>query len=256
MSTFLWHRKIFFLYIMAAILPLLGGCSAWNSVTSMFSSPPPEEMKVTGTDADMTREAMEFFNTGRYMMAEEIFQKIRDRYPFSPYATVAELRLADCKYYRDFYLEALPLYENFEQLHPTNDAIPYVIYQEGACYYEMMDTPDRDQSNTLKMIDTYRRLLTRFPESPFSYEAKKRIKEGTDLLAEHEYVVAEWYSRVDRPACAVNRLERLIMLYPDASIRPEAEELLASQKAIMVINSEEAKILPDTEPWYRKLWPF
>lgn len=250
------HIKILLFGLIFFIFSLfLGGCSTWKSVTSMFSAP-VDEAALTGSDVKMTRDAMEFFDTGRYTMAEEVFQKIRDRYPFSPYATVAELRLADCKYYRGFYEEAIPLYQNFEQLHPTNDAIAYVIFQEGACYYELMDTPDRDQSNTLKMIDTYKRLLNRFPDCQFSYEAKRRIAEGRDLLAEHEYVVAEWYSRVDRPACAVNRLEKLLMLYPEAKIRPEAEELMASQKTLVQKNAEETKVIPDTRPWYKKLWPF
>jgi outer membrane protein assembly factor BamD len=186
----------------------------------------------------------------------ETFQKIRDRYPFSPYATVAELRLADCKYYRGFYEEAIPLYQNFEQLHPTNEAIPYVIFQEGACYYNLMDTPDRDQSNTIKMIDTYKRLIERFPDTPFTYEAKKRIREGNDLLAEHEYVVAEWYARVDRPNCAINRLERLLALYPDAKVSPKAQTLLEEQKKIARENAKESKEIPEAPAWYERLWPF
>lgn len=221
----------------------------------MFSSA-PEEMSITGTDVQMTNEAMEFFNRGRYMMAEEVFQKVRDRYPFSPYANVAELRLADCKFYRGYYNEAIPLYQSFERLHPTNEAISYVIFQEGSCYYELMDSADRDQSNTVKMIDSYSRLLERFPESPFSFEAKKRIREGNNLMAEHEYIVASWYARVDIPKCAVNRLERLLMLYPEADIRPKAKRLLEKQKAIDYTESEETKILPDTSPWYMSLWPF
>jgi len=241
-------------FILGAAM-LTGGCS---SLFGNMFEPAPPEINITGDEIEMTREAMDYFNNGRYLLAEEIFQQIRDRYPFSPQATLAELRLADCKYYRLLYDEAIPLYEEFEKLHPNNDAIAYVIFMEGSCYYELMDTADRDQENTHRMIDTYDRLLKRYPNSPFSYEARKRIKEGRDLLAEHELIVARWYARTHQQAQAVNRLNFLLALYPDTKWVDDARDLLEQQTASMSIEEikEEDRVKSIIEPWYKKLWPF
>ena len=206
----------------------------------------------------MTREAMEYFYTGRYILAEEIFQKVRDRFPFSPQATLAELRLADCKYYRMLYEEAIPLYQEFQKLHPNNDAIAYVIFMEGSCYYELMDSADRDQENTHRMIDTYKRLLSRYPDSPFSYEAGKRIMEGRNLLAEHELIVATWYARTDQPKQAINRLNLLLAMYPDTKWVDDARKLLEDQIENQSSDEkrEEERVKKIISPWYKRIWPF
>ncbi len=234
-----------------------GGCSKDSWFGKIFEPAPPE-VDLSGDEIVLSREAMDYFNTGRYLLAEEIFQKIRDRYPFSPQATLAELRLADCKFYRLLYEEAIPLYQEFEKLHPNNDAIAYVIFMEGSCYYELMDSADRDQGNTHSMIDTYDRLLKRYPDSPFSYEARKRIKEGRNLLAEHELIVAKWYSRTDQAKQAINRLNILLALYPDTEWVDDAEEMLAKETTAMSLagQREEERVKAIGEPWYKKLWPF
>ena len=72
-----------------------GGLFSWFHYATRPVSPDDE--------VGLTDKAVNYFVRGRYILAEEIFQKIRDRYPFSPYATLAELRLADCKFYMGLY---------------------------------------------------------------------------------------------------------------------------------------------------------
>lgn len=230
---------------------------------NIFSSSDEEEEQLP-PEAQLTARALEYFQKERYQLAEEEFQKIRDRYPFSPYATVAELRLADCKYYRGIYEEAIPLYQDFEKLHPTNEAIPYVIFQIGSCYYNLMDTPDRDQAATKNMIETYERLITRYPDSPFTLEAEKRIKEGRALLAEHEWVVAKWYFRTDQLPQGVKRLENIIALYPDTPIYPAAVKELLKYEYVYEYLKREGYDQDKTEsvtgegekPWWKWMVPW
>ncbi|WP_456430763.1 outer membrane protein assembly factor BamD [Thermosulfuriphilus sp.] len=172
------------------------------------------------------REAMKDFERGRYVVAFEKFQTIRDRYPTTPYALLAELKMADCKFYSGSYEEAIVLYEQFEKLHPTNEAIPYVIFQIGSAYYRMMLSPDRDQTNTRKAIEAYERLLRDYPDSPYTFEARRRIGRCRDNLAAHEYYVAHYYFRVKKYRAAYARLEYLLKIYPDTRSAPKAQRLL------------------------------
>ncbi len=253
---------ICFIISISFILSSCSGKGKDSWLKNVFS-PSPEEEGPIPPEAQLTAKAMHYFEIGRYLLAEDEFKKIRDRYPFSPYATVAELRLADCKYYQGLYEEAIPLYQEFENLHPTNDAIPYVIFQIGSCYYKLMDTPDRDQTNTHKMIETYSRLIRRYPDSPFTLEAQKRIKEGRALLAAHEFAVAKWYFRTDHPIQALKRLENIVTLYPDAPIYPKALKILAENRDLVPKIDEymkpaetEAASLETKKPWWKRLWPF
>lgn len=239
----------------------LSACSGKDSWLKNIFSPKPVEEGPVEPEAQLTAKAMHYFDIGRYLLAEEEFKKIRDRYPFSPYATVAELRLADCKYYQGLYEEAIPLYKDFENLHPTNDAIPYVIFQIGSCYYHLMDTPDRDQTNTHKMIETYTRLIRRYPNSPFTVEAQKRIKEGRALLAAHEYVVAQWYFRTDHLMQGLKRLENIVILYPDTPVYEKAIKILAENRDMVehlddyMKTKNQAPSLEEETPWWKRLWP-
>ena len=247
------------------IIGIFAGCAGKESgieaakdkgVFSWFRSaaaPSPEPE----SEVDLSDKAMGYFVQARYILAGEIFQKVKDRYPFSPYATLSELRLADCKFYMGDYDEAISLYEEFEKLHPTNEAVTYVIFQEGSCYYRLMKGPDRDQTFTLKLTETYGRLLNRYPDSPYTYEVRKRMAEAKNRLAQHEVMVAQWYIRTGQVSQAKNRLETALHLYPDTSAGVKAASLLKkegiSQQTFTV---KTDKLKESGESWWRRLIPF
>lgn len=209
------------------------------------------------SEVNLSEEAMDYFVRGRYTLAEEIFQKVKDRYPFSQYATLAELRLADCKFYSGNYEEAISLYEEFEKLHPTNEAVTYVIFQEGSCYYRLMENPDRDQTSTHKLIKTYERLLNRYPDSPYSYEARKRIAEAKNRLAQHEILVARWYIRTGQVPQAKNRLEIAMDLYSHTSAGVKAARLLKNERIFQETSTAGTDRVKESEgSWWRRLIPF
>src|SRR5512139_2761540 len=71
----------------------------------------------------------------KYDDAIDTFEKVRDRYPYSEQAMLAQIKVADAYFYKKKYDEALQAYKEFEKLHPTNKAVPYCVYREGLCYY-------------------------------------------------------------------------------------------------------------------------
>ncbi|MGB9713237.1 MAG: outer membrane protein assembly factor BamD [Dissulfurimicrobium sp.] len=220
-----------------------------------FSSLYPTSKASRGNEKEMVMEAMYDYERGLYSTAAEQFQKIKDQFPFSPYATLAELHLADCKFYEGEYEEAVTLYEEFEKLHPNNEVVPYVIYQEGRCYHRLMSTADRDQTDTRKLIETYDRLLKRFPNSPYSFEAKRRIKEARQMLAEHELVVARWYIRTGQYPQARARLQNVLDLYPDTPASISAQKLL-SKIAHSGTRADRVAGGREKRGWIYRLFPF
>jgi outer membrane protein assembly factor BamD len=171
-------------------------------------------------------EGMDDFSVGKYHTARKSFEEIMDRYPFSPQAMLAELKAADSHYYQGNYQEAKVLYQQFEERHPTNEAIPYVMFQIGMCDYARTDRIDRDTSGARDAIQSFSRLLRAYPDSPYTSEAKARIEAAREFLVNHEYFVAVFYVRTDREQEAAHRLKHLIAMYPDATITPTARKLL------------------------------
>lgn len=171
-------------------------------------------------------QGMEDYNIGKYFTAIEFFEEIINRYPFSPEATLAELKAADCSYHLERYFEALLLYEEFENRHPTNESIPYVIYQKAMCNYKQIDRIDRDTSGAIKAIALFKQLLKAYPNSPYSEDARTRISTATEFLANHEYFVVEYYMRAGKHDQAKVRLRYILANYPMSQVAPKANKLL------------------------------
>lgn len=185
-----------------------------------------ESSTIQKSAESLAMEGMDDFNVGKYHTAIKSFEEIMDRYPFSPQAMLAELKAADSHYYQEDYLEAKVLYQQFEDRHPTNEAIPYVMFQIGMCDFARTDRIDRDTSGARDAIQSFSRLLRAFPDSPYTTEAKARIQAAREFLVNHEYFVAVFYVRTDRYDEAAHRLKYLTAMYPNSAITPMAKKLL------------------------------
>lgn len=196
----------------------LAGCA---SLSSIFSKTSKES-----TAEELAQEGMDHLKNGNHFKAQESFQKIKDRYPFSQYGLLADLKLADVHYYKEEYDEAVASYREFEKLHPTNEALPYVVYQVGMCYFKQILGDDRDQSSTTSAQSEFQRLLNTYPDSPYAPDARQKIKECREWLARHEFYIGRFYFRTKRYDAAIKRLTKLAADYPESAIIKETLPLI------------------------------
>ncbi len=214
----------FILFTMLTFLLLsAGGCA---QIRSFFDNNDEEETDVRLSAQTIAGTGMEEFQNGKYYKARKKFDEILDYYPFSPEAMLAQLKAADSNYYLENYPEALMLYHEFAERYPTNEAIPYVMYQTAMSHYQQIDRVDRDTSGAEKAIREFSKLLRAFPDSPYSNEAKARIRAANEFMVNHEYFVVEFYLRTEKYEEAKARLQYLVSTYPDATITPKARKLL------------------------------
>lgn len=211
------------------LLVLMSGCSDLKK-TFNFTSIDENGNEVTD-DIDLpARElllnGMDDYTVGKYFTAIEFFEEILDKYPFSKEAVLAELKAADCSYHLERYVEARLLYEEFETRHPTNESIPYVMFQKGMCSFKEIDRIDRDTSGAEKAIALFRQLIKAYPDSAYTEVAKEKIKAATEFLADHEYFVVDYYVRTGKYDQAKVRLKYLLAMYPTTDIAKKAEPLL------------------------------
>ena len=206
---------------------LLSGCADMRSMFDITQ----KEIDVEYPAKDLIMKGMEDYNVGKYYQAIIYFQEILEKYPFSPEAPLAELKGADSNFYMEKYLEAESLYEEFEDRHPTNEAIPYVMFQKAMCNYKQIDRVDRDPIVASRAVDQFNQLLRAFPTSPYTSAARQNIHEALEFLANHEFAVVEFYLRTEKIEQAETRLRYLLTVYPDAEIAPRAQEVLEQIEA-------------------------
>lgn len=192
-------RRLIFL---CTLLTVLAGCAGG-------------EVDPDKPAADLASEGMAAYEKENYKKAIRYFEKIRDWYPFSKYAKLAELKIADSHFYRKEYEEAIFAYEDFESLHPRNEAIPYVVFQIGLSYYQQIRTIDRDPSPAKKALEAFERLMRTFPEDLYSEKAEEYIRECRQHLARHEFYVGFFYYKSGHYKAALNRFKKVVERYPD-----------------------------------------
>ena len=180
------------------------------------------------TALELAEEGMEAFKDEDYKKAIESFEKLKDWYPFSRYAILAELKIGDSHYYRQEYEEAIFAYEEFENLHPKNEAVPYVIYQIGRCYFDRLQTLDRDQTMAQEAIQTFERLIRTYPNSTqYANKAKKHIRVCNINLAEHELYVGIFYYKTKHYKAAMERFKTVLKSYPDLGVHHKALDYIS-----------------------------
>ena len=188
-------------------------------------------MEEGDTAQELAWDGMDAYENGKYATAIEKFQKLKDYYPFSKYAILAELKIADAHYQREEYEEAIFEYENFERLHPRNEAIPYVIYQIGMCYYDQIGTPDRDQTSARKALETFQRLIKQFPQDQYSRRSEEKISKCLKSIVANTYGIGLFYYKTKHFKAALQRFTSIISDYPDIGYHQQALEYIAKCEA-------------------------
>jgi outer membrane protein assembly factor BamD len=200
-----------------------------------------------GAEENLTAEelainGMDEFDSGNYHKAIEHFQRLKDIYPFSKYSILAELKLGDAHYQLGQYEDALFAYEEFEKLHPRNEAIPYVIYQIGRCHFDRITTTDRDQTAARKALEVFLRLQKQFPDDPHARSAAEHLVACYKSLSGHEFIVGEFYFKSKHFKAALARFRTVVYDFPDVGYHQAALNYITlSEKKI----SEEKTVLKD-----------
>ena len=176
---------------------------------------------------DLMEDGMRQMEKGNFEAAAETFQAVKNRYPYSRFAIIAELKAADAFFEKGEYESAVDSYDEFEKLHPKNENIPYVVYQKGMCYFLQITTIDREQKNTLMAKGEFERLTRRFPRSEYAQKARMNLRKCTLYLAENELYVGDFYLKMGKYSAALQRYRYVIENYPDMGQYNKALENIA-----------------------------
>jgi outer membrane protein assembly factor BamD len=165
-----------------------------------------------------------------YPEATRFFEYVKSKYPFSKFAGLADLRLADVKFAQDRYTEAAEAYQQFGQLHPTSEEVDYAEYRAGLSHFKaapgdfVLFPPahEKDQREAEKALEILTDLVKTRPDSKLLPEAKKTLADVQARLAAREWYVGEYYFKRSRWAGAAGRYATLVEKYPGSSHEAEA----------------------------------
>jgi outer membrane protein assembly factor BamD len=164
-------------------------------ITSSCSTSRPEGK----TEAEVLfQEAETFIADERYLLAIEKLNKIRSQYPYSYYATHAELLNADVLFNQENYADSAAAYIVFKDFHPKHKRRAYVLFKIAESFYHQLpDTFDRDLSPGFESKNYYRELLRDFPTSDFTKSAQDKISLIDNMIKKKEKYIADFYFKTD-----------------------------------------------------------
>jgi outer membrane protein assembly factor BamD len=164
------------------------------------------------TEAEVLfKEAKELISKSRYIQATEKLNSIRSQYPYSFYATHAELLQADILFAQENYAEAASAYILFRDFHPKYNELGYVIFRISESFYRQLpSTFDRDLTAGIEAVKYYNELIQNYPSTEYVKDAQSRIDQIDDMLEKKEIYIADFYFKTKDFEAAKARYEDIL----------------------------------------------
>ncbi len=244
-------------------LAALSGCSTlqslnpWNGDDDALkehidlSKIPPEQLYSNGIDA---------MNQKRFPAAVRQFDAVEQYYPYSSWATNAQLMHGYVEYLRQHYTDAIGALDRFVALHPTNPSAAYAYYLRSLAYYEQIADIQRDQRGTEQAMVALQEVVSRFPDSSYARDARLKIDLCRDHLAGKEMEVGRFYQQQHQYQAAIGRFQKVVDEYQTTNHTPEALHRLTEIYLTLGLVDEAkrtASVLGYNYPgseWYEASW--
>ena len=229
-----FYQRLFL--TMIAIL-LASGCN-FKDVNDLSGIPAPELIAI----------AKESIEDSSYEKALNHLREVEARFPYSVYAQQAILETAYLYYKRGDEELTVASADRFIHTYPTHQNVDYAYYLKGLANFTThknfiskltgaRDFSDRDPQSARDSFDAFDELVTRFPNSVYSPDARERMVTLLNTIAKHDTNIAKFYLERGAYVAVVNRCKYVIEHYQET---PAVEDALG----MMVIAYREMG-LPD-----------
>src|SRR6266568_4558356 len=213
-----------------SVLPALAiGAAALLAACSSTS----EDKTASWSPNKIYAEAKDELSSGAYDKAIPLFEKLEGRAAGTPLAQQAQLEKAYAQYKGGDQAQALSTLDRFIKLHPSSPAIDYALYLKGIvnfndnlgafAFLSRQDLSERDQKAAKESFESFKELVTRFPDSRYTPDARARMTYIVNSLAGYEVHVARYYFQRGAYVAAINRAQNALTDYQEV---PSGEEAL------------------------------
>jgi outer membrane protein assembly factor BamD len=198
----------------------------------------PEEYDAIRDITEAYELALKAMNGQNYRKAINIFEALQARFPFSDFAKQIQLELMYCYYKVDRQDEAVSAADQFMRENPTHARVDYALYIKALTYFESDPNflerwfrrdpnarPPRDGELAFSLL---KRLVERYPASPYAEDAQQRLVYLKNRLAAYENNVARFYLDRGEYVAALNRAKGAIEQYNGAEGGRESLDIMAS----------------------------
>jgi outer membrane protein assembly factor BamD len=161
--------------------------------------------------------SMDAMKHNRFDVARMTLQTLINTYPDSEFIARAKLAVAD-SWYAEGGSTALQQaeieYKDFTTFFPNMPEAAEAALKVANIHYQQMEKADRDYTHAMHAEEEYRSVILQYPDSKLLKEAKQRLREVQEVLAQREYNIGRFYYLRQAYPAAIARLQTLVDRYP------------------------------------------
>jgi len=216
------HRSLLAPFVVVAAL-LLGACGLLRT----------DDDPTTGWSAQkLYGEAKDEMGQQNWTQAIKYLEKLEARYPYGRYAQQAQIEIAYAYYKDNERASAIAAADRFIKLYPNHPHVDYAYYLKGLVNFNEkqglfqnfgdQDMTERDPKATNEAFESFKMLVSRYPETKYAEDAAARMRYLVNALASHEVHVARYYMKRGAYVAAANRAQYAVQNFPQAPAIEEA----------------------------------
>jgi len=209
--------------VLFSLLALVG-CGTNKKVTNPIANIDSKQ-----PDKVLFDRAMDAMKHNKFDVARLTLQTMINTYPDSEYIARAKLAVADSWYSEGgsaSLAQAEIEYKDFETFFPNMAEAAEAQMKIANIHYQQMEKPDRDYTHAMRAEEEYRQVIMQYPDSKLVPQAKQKLREVQEVIAEREFEVGHFYYMRQSYPAAIARLKSLADQYPLYSRADEALYLL------------------------------
>ncbi|MYL01582.1 MAG: outer membrane protein assembly factor BamD [Gammaproteobacteria bacterium] len=186
-------RNLAGILLVAAACAALAGCGRGDERDELSAANVLYEQGHAALQGGDFRKALRFLGT------------LKARFPFNPQTRQAQLEIIYCHYRLNDQDSAVEAAREFERENPRHPNVDYAIYMRGLALFARqpgrfgrlfrIDYSRRPVLTAGESFDAFMQLTTRYPESEYAADARRRMVYLRNRMARYENHVADYYLR-------------------------------------------------------------
>jgi len=245
------------------------------------SSDPSKDEKLTADE--LYTKAEEAMQDHSYEKAIKQLETLQSRFPYGRYAQQSQMEIAYAYFKHSEAAPAVAAVDRFIKQYPNSQNLDYMYYLKGLIHFNedinsmlgtwfQQDPAERDPGSMHESFDAFKELVTRFPSSKYTEDARIRMQYLLNTLANSEIHAASYYLRRGAYVAALNRAKGVLVNYPQTPQTRDALQIMVQaygalglndlhDDTLRILNLNVAKDgikpivreMPQTSPWW-KFW--
>ena len=227
-------KKIIKQYLI--ILQILSALFLLTNCSSLNKNEKPSQL----SDKEIYSKGLVSLKKGNYKQAILEFDEVYFNYPFSSLASKSEIMTAYSLYENNELKKAVTKLNDFIEMNPKGELTQYAHYLLAMCYYAQIPSEDRDPGLSIKALNYFKLIISKYPNSKYAKDSKLKIKFLKNTLAKNELNIGKFYLRTGAPASSIRRFKFILNNYQNSSSIPET--LFRLSEALLIIGLKEEAI--------------